>query len=98
MIAFIIFWEAFSSPKGFGNFLSFPDISSHFSRILEASLIIFCVFVPTRRFAPRFTVSGHSVFSRSVMHGVFSQKASFCIPPESVRTSAAFFISFIVSW
>jgi len=56
------------------------------------------VFVPTRRLAPRFNVSGHSVVLRSVTHGVFSQKASFRIPPESVRTRAAFFISFIVSW
>jgi len=66
--------------------------------IFLAVLIIFCGFVPVRWFAPSCVVSVHSVFLRSVMHGVFSQKASFCIPPESVRMSTAFFISFSVSW
>ena len=62
------------------------------------ALIIFSLFAPVRWFAPSCTVSVHSVVSRSVMHGVFSQKASFCIPPESVRMSVAFFISFSVLW
>ena len=56
------------------------------------------MLAPVRLLAFSCRVSGHSVVSRSVMHGVFSQKASFCIPPESVRISLAFFISFIVSW
>lgn len=98
MIAAIIFWEAFPSPKEFGSFLSFSSVSSSFSRISAAVFVIFCGLAPVRLLAPSCSVSGHSVVSRSVMHGVFSQKASFCIPPESVSTRAAFFISFTVSW
>src|SRR5205823_200525 len=42
----------------------------------------------TRVFAPAYTVSTHSVFARSVTHGMRSQYASFCRPPESVTTRA----------
>lgn len=92
-----IFCEAFPSPKGFGSFCSFLLSCSLFFRISFAVFVIFCGFVPVRWFAPSCVVSVHSVFLRMVMHGVFSQKASFCIPPESVMMSVAFFISFSVS-
>src|SRR5260370_1321883 len=41
---------------------------------------------PTRVFQPASTVSTHSVSSRMVTQGTPSQQASFCSPPESVRT------------
>lgn len=98
MIASNIFCEAFPSPKGFGRFLNCSVISFSFSRISATVSVIFCVLVPVKWFAPNRMLSIHSVLSRSVMHGVLSQNASFCIPPESVRTMVAFFISFNVSW
>ena len=96
-MALTIFCEVFPSPNGFGSLFNFLVICSWFFMIFLAVLVIFCGFVPVRWLAPSWTVSVHSVFLRRVMHGVFSQKASFCIPPESVRMSFAFFTSFSVS-
>lgn len=93
-----IFCEAFPSPNGFGSSFSLLFICSWFFMIPLTVLAIFCGFVPVRWLAFSCIVSIHSVFLRRVMHGVFSQNASFCIPPESVRMSFAFFISFSVSW
>jgi hypothetical protein len=42
-------------------------------------------------------LASHSVLLRSVMHGILSRKASFCMSPESVRKSFAFYIRFSVS-
>ncbi len=43
------------------------------------------VCVPTTRLVPSVTVTGRSVFSRSVRHGMPSAVDSSCRPPESVR-------------
>lgn len=39
------------------------------------------------RFAPPANVSGHAVVLKTVTQGTPSQKASFCRPPESVKTT-----------
>src|SRR6266568_1727531 len=49
---------------------------------------------PTRRLLPSVTVTGRSVFSRSVMHGTPSTVVSSWTPPESVSTSRALTCSF----
>jgi hypothetical protein len=44
---------------------------------------------PSKVFVPCVTVTGRSVLSRSVKHGMPSAVVSSCTPPESVTTAAA---------
>jgi len=77
-----IFSPALPSPYGFFHFFRCVIIRSAAVTIRSGS-------VPARTFAPTSTVSGRSVFSRSVTQGTFRIHASSWRPPESVSTSDA---------
>jgi len=78
----MICFAAVPSPKGLVQFVGVFSIFSVACSILSG-------FVPASVFAPVWMVSGRSVLSRSVMHGVLRMHASSCTPPESVRMSCA---------
>ena len=65
---------------------------------LIISKTLFLISPPfTNWFVPSQIVTGRSVFSLTVKHGIFKYVASSCIPPESVRTKAEFFNKLIIS-
>ena len=84
---------AFPSQRG-GIFFS---VEIGWLRVSKAARFIFSEFVPTSRFVPCEIVTGRSVFSRRVRHGIPSAVVSSCKPPESVKTSFAPEYKFIKS-
>ncbi len=78
-----IFLPEVPSPNGFFHSLLF-------SIITETQLTISSGITPASMFDLTSSVSGRSVLSRRVTHGIPRIHVSSWIPPESVRTSFAF--------
>ena len=80
----ILFPDFPSHKRGTCPFFHFPENS------FDKACSIFLGFEESNSLVPICTVSGRSVLSRKVKHGIFNTVVSSEIPPESVITAFAF--------